>query len=68
MKTIPSWLAAALLVCAATACKSKIEKCNDMCAKLKAEDEAACLGDKACLADAEAKHRGVPEPVRRGGR
>jgi TPR repeat protein len=56
MKTIPSWLAAALLVCAATACKSKIEKCNDMCAKIKAEDESACAGDKSCLADVEAKH------------
>lgn len=49
-------LAAALVLFSVPACKSKLEKCEGVCDKIRAEDEAACGGDKACLAEAAAKN------------
>jgi uncharacterized protein len=44
--TLGAALAAAIFL---PSCKSKLEKCNDVCAKIEAEDKAACGGDKECL-------------------
>jgi hypothetical protein len=38
-------------------CKSKLEKCTDVCAKIRAEDEERCSGDKSCVAGAKEKSR-----------
>jgi hypothetical protein len=44
------------LLSIAAGCKSKLEKCNGACAEIRAEDEARCGGDKACLEDAKEKN------------
>jgi hypothetical protein len=51
-----SQLALVVAIALVPSCKSKLEKCNGVCAEIRAEDEAACAGDKACLEDAAAKH------------
>ncbi len=50
--TLGAALAAATLL---PSCKSKLEKCNDVCAKMEAEDKAACGGDKECIKSVEEK-------------
>ncbi|MBL9023550.1 MAG: sel1 repeat family protein [Myxococcales bacterium] len=50
-------LAALFVLFAVPACKSKLEKCEGVCDKIRAEDEAACAGDKACLEEAAAKNK-----------
>src|SRR5262245_745288 len=49
-----------------TGCKSKEDKINAVCDKLHAEETAACVGDKACLAEADGKRdacRGLAKTV-----